>query len=190
MAVLACLLRGLPVVATMREPVPNFKDYPPAPVVSAVNRLLAYVSDVTIVNGSNHVAILQNRYKVPASRISYIPLGPRTTAAKWSTRAVSEEPGTILFFGRIARNKGLEYLVRAQPMITRRVPHARIVVAGRGKDELDRCRPMIQDGSRFEIHDGFIPNDQVAELLQRACQRKVTLNHLPWYSNQKVGYSA
>jgi len=81
---------------------------------------------------------------------------------------VPEEPGTILFLGRIRSNKGLEYLVRAQPIITRHVPHARIVIAGRGEDELERCRQMIQDGTRFEIHHGWIPGDVVTELFQRA----------------------
>lgn len=94
--------------------------------------------------------------------LGYVPLGPHITAARWATRKVLEVLGTILFFGRIARHKGIEYLVRAQPFITRHAPHERIVIAGRGKNELGRCRKMIQDSTRFEINDGFIPNDQVA----------------------------
>jgi glycosyltransferase involved in cell wall biosynthesis len=182
MAVLACLLRDLPVVSTMREPQPNSKDYPPASVVVAANRLLIYGSDMIIVNGRNHIAVLQERYKVPASRVSYVPLGPRTTAARWSTKAVPEESGTILFFGRVRPNKGLEYLVRAQPIITHHVPHARIVIAGRGQKELERCQKMIQDGTRFEIHDGFIPSDVVTELFQRA-----SLVVLPYISASTSG---
>ncbi len=181
-AVLACLLRDLPVVSTMREPEPNMIDYPPAPVVVAANRLLTYGSDMIIVNGRNHIALLQERYKVPASRVSYVHLGPRTTAARWSTRAVPEEASTILFFGRVRPNKGLEYLVRAQPIISRHAPQARILVAGRGKQELERCRQMIQDSSRFEIHDGFVPNDVATELFQRA-----SLIVLPYISASTSG---
>jgi glycosyltransferase involved in cell wall biosynthesis len=182
MAVLACLLRDLPVVSTMREPQPNIKDYPPASVVRAANRLLTGGSEVIIVNGKNHVAILRERYRVPASRICYVPLGPRTTAARWSTRPVPEEPGTILFFGHVRPRKGLEYLVRAQPIITHHVPHARIVIAGRGQEELERCQKMIRDGTRFEIHEGFIPSDVVTELFQRA-----SLVVLPYISASTSG---
>jgi glycosyltransferase involved in cell wall biosynthesis len=58
-------------------------------------------------------------------------------------------------------------LVRAQPIITRQVPHARIVIAGQGND-LERCRGMMQDSSRFQVHSGFVPGDMAAELFQRA----------------------
>ena len=90
----------------MREPEPNIKDSPPAFAVLSVNRLLTCGSDVIIVNGESHVAILQERYRVPASPISYVPLGPRTTAARWSTRTLPEEPGTILFFGECSTVEG------------------------------------------------------------------------------------
>lgn len=181
-AVLACLLRDLPVVSTMIVPRPNIGDYPPAFVVSAVNKLLTYWSDVIIANGRNDVDLVQRLYGVPGSRVSYVQLGPRTTATRWVTKPVREEPGTILFFGRIISYKGLEYLVRAQPIITRRVPHARIVIAGRGREELERCRQMIQDSTRFEIHDGFIPSDVVSELFQRA-----SLVALPYISASTSG---
>ena len=78
-----------------------------------------------------------------------------------------EDPGMVLFFGRIDRHKGLEYSVKAQPAITNCVPHACFVIAGNGKEELERCRQMIHDSSRFEIHAGFVPNDMTAELFQR-----------------------
>lgn len=182
MAVLACLLRDLPVVSTMREPEPNFKDYPPAIVVVTINKLLARGLDVIIVNGKNHVPLLQERYHVPPRRVHYVPLGPRITAARWSKRAMPEEPGTILFFGNVQPRKGVEYLVRCQPTITSQVPNARIVIAGRGKEELNRCRQMMQDSTRFEIRDGFIPNDQVAELFQRA-----SLVALPYVSASTSG---
>src|SRR5205823_248906 len=53
-----------------------------------------------------------------------------------------EEECLILFFGRIWEYKGLEYLIRAEPLITSRVPKARIVIAGQGED-FDRYRRMM-----------------------------------------------
>jgi starch synthase len=166
-AVLACLLRDLPVVSTMIIPKPNIGEYPPAFMVSAINRLLTYGSDVIVVNGKDHEPLVQTVYGVPSDRIHYVPLGPRTAFLRWSSSQVPEEPGTVLFFGRINQHKGLEYLVRAQPIIARQIPQARIVIAGHGKD-LERCLEMIDDHAGFEIHDGFVPGNAAPGFFQRA----------------------
>lgn len=171
LAVLAHLLRrshDIPVASTIIVPKPNPGEYPPPSVQSAVNRLLTHCSDVIIANGRNEASLVQELYGVPERRLCCVQLGPRTTSARWATKTLPEVPGTILFFGRITFYKGLDYLVRAQPIITSQVPHARIIVAGRGEEELGRCRSMMQDDSRFEIRDGFIPSEVVAELFQRA----------------------
>lgn len=180
-AVLACLLRDIPVTSTMIVPKPNVGEDLPTLVVLAIYKLLAYGSDVVIVNGADQVALVQKLYGIPASRIAYVPLGVRKTAFRWSARAVPEEPGTILFFGRAHLHKGLEYLVRAQPIITRQIPHARILISAHGKD-LERCRQMIKDSSRFEIHEGFVPGNVMATFFQRA-----SLVALPYLSAASSG---
>jgi len=185
LAVLAYLLRqshDLPVASTMIVPRPNPREYPPPLVQSLANKLVASWSDVIIANGRHEVELVQKLYGVPARRVRYVQLGPRTTAARWASKMVPEEPGTILFFGKIKPYKGLEYLVRAQPIITRQVPHARIIVAGSGRDELERCRQMIQDTTRFEIYDGFVPGEIVTQLFQRT-----SLVVLPYVSGSTSG---
>lgn len=168
LSVLTWLLRDLPVASTMILPKPNVGQYPPGNVARVVNTLLAHGSDVVIVNGDDQIEMVQQMYRVPRQRIDHVRLGPRTTSARWSTRQITEEAGTILFFGRIARHKGLEYLVRAQPAITRAVPYARIVIAGNGAEEMDRCQHLMEDPSKFEVHEGFVSNEQLTELFQRA----------------------
>jgi glycosyltransferase involved in cell wall biosynthesis len=168
MAVLSLLLRDAPVASTMIIPKPNVGEALPALVTMAIYRLLARGSDVVIVNGAAQVAEIRKTYGIPARRAAYVPLGPRTTAAKWAAGNGVEEPGTVLFFGAARPHKGLQYLVQAQPLITRCVPQARILVASRG-EELKRCQRMMQDPSKFEIHEGFVPGDVVADYFQRAC---------------------
>lgn len=165
-AVLAWLLRGMPVVSTMIIPEPNVGEHLHKRVVLAINRLLALVSDLIVVNGARQVARVQQLYRIAADRVAYVPLSPRTTAARWPSQN-TEESGTVLFLGAARRHKGLEYLVRAQPLITHQIPHARIVIASYGED-MERCRRMIQDSSKFEIHEGFVPGDEMAALLRRA----------------------
>jgi glycosyltransferase involved in cell wall biosynthesis len=111
---------------------------------------------------------MQKIYNYPPERVRYIPLGPRSVFLKWSAlNNVREEDGTILFLGRIHKHKGLEYLVKAQPLIAKEIPSARIIIAGQGED-LDRCKGFITDHNRFEVYDGFIQGEMVAELFQRA----------------------
>jgi len=74
---------------------------------------------------------------------------------------------TVLFFGRIWPYKGLDYFIRAQPLITERVPDARFVIAGQG-EEFGRYRAMMSRPSRFEVHNEFVSNDLRSELFAEA----------------------
>jgi len=181
LAVLACLLRNMPVTSTMIVPHPNVGEELPFFVVWAVHKLLAYGSDMVIVNGADQVALVQKLYGVPISRIAYLPLGIGKTGTKWATQGNTEERGTVLFFGSARPYKGLEYLIQAQPLITRQVPYARILISAHGKD-LERYRQMIQDSSRFEIHESFVTNDVAAGFFERAC-----LVALPYISASTSG---
>lgn len=180
-AILPHLIRSIPVVSTMIIPKPNIGEDLPAWVIMAINKLLAKGSDLVIVNGSSQVEYLRTAYHVPVDRIAYVPLGPRTTAAKWARRTYDEEPGTVLFFGRAHPHKGLEYLIKAQPLISSQIPHARILIAAHGKD-LDRCRLMIKDETRFEMHEGFLPGIEAIPFFQRA-----SLVALPYLSASTSG---
>jgi len=78
-----------------------------------------------------------------------------------------EQPNLILFFGRIWEYKGLEYLIRAQPLINAKVPEARIVIAGQG-EEFRRYERMMVDRDRFIVHNRHIPDDERRRLFQQA----------------------
>jgi len=73
----------------------------------------------------------------------------------------------ILFFGRIWEYKGLEYLIRAEPLISARVPGARIMIAGQGEDFSRYARMMVHP-ERFIVHNEFISEERTAEYFQRA----------------------
>lgn len=181
LAVLASLLRDIPVASTMIVPKPNVGDSFPAFVALAINKLLVYGSDAIIVNGAEQVALAKKLYHIPSTRIVHVPLGARTTAVKWSKRRNSEEPGTVLFFGSAHPHKGLDYLVQAMPIITRQVPDARIVISIQG-EFLDHCRRMVPVSSRFEVHEGFVTGDVAAGFFERAC-----LVALPYVSASTSG---
>src|SRR5690606_20252897 len=73
----------------------------------------------------------------------------------------------VLFFGRIHRYKGLDYLIQAEPLITQKVPDARIVIAGTGED-FGRYEEAIAGRDAFEVHNYRIPYEEGARPFQQA----------------------
>jgi glycosyltransferase involved in cell wall biosynthesis len=78
---------------------------------------------------------------------------------------------TLLFFGLIRRYKGLDLLVEALPEIRRRVPEARLVVAG---DPLEPIGPVRERAAQLGVDDaiewrlGFVPDREIAPLVAEA----------------------
>ncbi len=106
---------------------------------------------------------------IPAHRISM---------SRTSNAAMDQLPPTwrrerreVLFFGRIWKYKGLDHLIRAQPLISKCVPDAKIVIAGCGED-FAPYRSAMTDPERFEVHNEFVSEEKQAELLstgKRCC---------------------
>jgi glycosyltransferase involved in cell wall biosynthesis len=167
LAVLAWLLRNLPLVTTMIVPNPHKGETIPQFMMIGIQQLLASASDMIIVNGENLVELVQARYGISPERVLYVPLSARSMATPWTDETLSEEPGTVLFFGRATPHKGLEYLVRAQPLISEQLPDARILISAHGP-ELARCRQLIEDHDKFEINEGIVPGDVMAAYYRRA----------------------
>lgn len=80
---------------------------------------------------------------------------------------VEEEENLILFFGRIWPYKGLDYLIRAEPLITSEVPNVKIVIAGEGED-FERYRRMMVYPEHFIVYNEHVSEDRASELFQQA----------------------
>lgn len=79
-----------------------------------------------------------------------------------------QEPGNeILFFGRLWPYKGLDVLISAQPLISEKCPDARFIIAGKG-EEFEKYRSMMEDPSRFEVHNEYVSPELQARLFRRA----------------------
>jgi glycosyltransferase involved in cell wall biosynthesis len=81
--------------------------------------------------------------------------------------SVTAEENTILFFGRIWDYKGLQYLIKAEPLITKAIPNVRIIIAGEG-DDFEQYRQLMVHPERFEVHNAFISTPLRDELFSRA----------------------
>jgi len=73
----------------------------------------------------------------------------------------------FLFFGRMQWYKGLDTFIEAANILASKGYVFKATVAGRGP-ELDRLAPEIAKNKFIHVMNGFIPNDQAAELYQDA----------------------
>ena len=96
------------------------------------------------------------------SVIPHIQIGEVTRSA-----GMEEDENSVLFFGRIWEYKGLEYLIRAEPLLTAKVPTVRFLIAGEGEDFV-RYQRMIVHPDRFVVHNEYVPEDRAADYFRRA----------------------
>lgn len=93
--------------------------------------------------------------------IPHIAIGGETK------QQVEEDESLILFFGRIWPYKGLDYLIRAEPLITAEMPNVKIIIAGEGEN-FSRYQRMMVHPERFIVLNEYVPEDRESELFQRA----------------------
>jgi len=98
--------------------------------------------------------------------LNIIYYGPLEIYKLWRREKILEEENTVLCFGRISPYKGIEYLIKAVPIIKKSIPNLRVVIAGDGKFYFDVAH--IRDDDTYKITNRYIPNDELVEWIQRA----------------------
>jgi glycosyltransferase involved in cell wall biosynthesis len=121
---------------------------------------------------------------VPEEKAHVIPHGSYDFYTHWASQEAQERAHTILFFGRIWEYKGLQYLIEAEPLITSRVPEARIVIAGHG-EPFERYARLMVHPEHFVVHNYRIPDEMIAPLFQQA-----SLVVLPYIEASQSGVTA
>jgi len=122
-------------------------------------------ADELIVHTQHVKGLVLRELHVDEERISVIP--HIQIGEKPSSSVQHEEERLILFFGRIWEYKGLEYLIRAEPLISARLPDVRILIAGEGED-FSRYTRMMVHPDRFVVHNEYISEERAAEYFRRA----------------------
>ncbi|MCE5338469.1 MAG: glycosyltransferase family 4 protein [Methanomicrobiaceae archaeon] len=109
---------------------------------------------------------LLKEYNVSEEQTQVIPHGVYTFFTQYE-KVIPVEQNTVLFFGTIGEYKGIRHLIEAVPLISKRIPDIKIIIAGKG--DLSPYQSLIHacGKSSFEIHNGFIPDETVAALFQR-----------------------
>ena len=98
---------------------------------------------------------------------------------------ISDDTKLLLFFGFVRRYKGLEYLLRAMPMLRSRVENVMLLVVGAFGDDKENYMNIIRDndiGECVQIIDKYIHDDEVEKYFA-ACDIVV----LPYESATQSG---
>jgi glycosyltransferase involved in cell wall biosynthesis len=140
--------------------------------------------DKIIVHGNKLKSSFLNQYNRSPHDVFVIPHGCLFSFGKTISDNFKEEPNTVLFFGRIEKYKGLDYLIKAEPLVSSVVPDFKVIVAGRGRD-LERHKTLLDSNPKFEVHDKFIPNERVHQFFERA-----SLIVLPYIEASQSGIAA
>ena len=128
---------------------------------------LRRMPDLVIVHGEHIKRRLLSVTNIFAEdRLYVIPVGSYMYHRKWLT-GQADDGKTVLFFGGITRYKGLEYLIRATPLVSKHVPDARFLIAGSGAD-WPRCKAMIQNPESFILREGRLTNPEVTEIFEQS----------------------
>jgi glycosyltransferase involved in cell wall biosynthesis len=151
------LLRRHPLVITAHDVTRHPGDAASRKTPQIVMDLSLRFADHLIVHAERLRRELVDGRGLAARRVHVIPLV--ALVAEHPAAESVDGPPQILFFGRLWPYKGLEYLIRAEPLISAEVPEARIVIAGQGED-FERYRLLMTDPARFVVHNRFLSSEE------------------------------
>ena len=164
------LHRRYPLVTTIHEPNPLPREIggtilPVRHILVSNNKVLATFSDKIIVHGKNLREYLLTK-NFPNSKIEIILHGDYSFFKQWEIKEIKTPKNNILFFGTIRPYKGVEYLIEAEKIIKKNISNLTVTIAGEGN--IRKYEKRISRNSNFIILNKFIPDDEVAELFQKA----------------------
>jgi glycosyltransferase involved in cell wall biosynthesis len=163
--VLPYVRRKYPLVISIHDPRQHIGDESSQRTPQALMDFAYRQAHRVIAHNEQMKEMIVKELGIAKTKIDVMPL-----IARGDPNAVQEiENGEnlILFFGRIWAYKGLAHLIEAEPLITARVPDAKIVIAGQGED-LEPYRRMMVNPAHFVIYNDWISNEQRSDLFSRA----------------------
>ncbi|MCD4781119.1 MAG: glycosyltransferase family 4 protein [Candidatus Omnitrophica bacterium] len=166
------LFRDIPLVFTVHDPYQHYG------ISNRTYRDLSQKWNIKhsssfIVHGEKMKTDLVSRYSLNEKDVHVIPHGEFSFYKRMIRPDGQELIGTvnykrILFFGSIRPNKGLEYLIKAEPYISKKFSRYKICIAGNFSGTLDYYMNLIKDKNKFEIIDDYILSSQVATLFENS----------------------
>ena len=127
-----------------------------------------------------------NRTRTAPGTVDVIPHGVYDFFGDYDYAERPEEDNCLLFFGNVIPPKGIDTLVEAIPIVQEEIPDVRLLIAGKGQLSKQSKSIVEQHEEHFEIHTGFVPNDEVGEFFSRA---QVAVLPYQYYGGETKGHS-
>ncbi len=183
MMLLYPLIRKIPLVFTVHDPSQHV-GYRPS-LVRYMDMMQAFFirkAKRLVVHGAVMRKSLLERYPFVRHEtvISHLHGDPSVQGRGAARLTDSPRHNIILFFGNVRPNKGVPYLVRAEPLIAEKVADFRIHIVGRCAD--DSYKKLIVDPGRYVIREEFLPHHAVAGIFAAA-----SVVVLPYISATQTG---
>jgi len=176
---LAAVARNVPWIVTEHDPVPHI-GMGSSPHSRLARTLIRRCAAHIFVHGPMGKEQLVSQ-GVDSSKVSVIYHGELGSffSEALNEKSIKREERTILFFGALRPNKGVELLIPIADQIYHQFPDVKFIVAGspdvsRGlrksgwSARLQRILQEMRSRPYFEVHDRFIPDEEVARFFQRA----------------------
>lgn len=123
--------------------------------------ILKYIDEFTAVSP----AAAQYISSLTDEPIKLIPNGIDLTRYTWTDRPEPSEAPMILYVGRLEKRKGVNFLLQAFRILQRRLPGARLVIAGDGPDR-EKLELLTEDLQLQNVDfKGFVSDAEKMELL-------------------------
>ena len=118
-----------------------------------------------IVHGEFLKDELVKHQNIIRKKIFVIPHGHLGLYKNWRKEKIEVKKNHILFFGRIFEYKGLDYLIKAAPIVAKEIPDVKFVIAGTG-DNYENIKEFNENKNLFITKKYRIPNSEVDSLFQ------------------------
>ena len=164
-------LPRVPVVVSLHDVQPHTGE--PSRSLRAIRRLGLRRARAVILHSRHAARILvgDDDYRGVTTRSHVIPLGVYSMLQHWSSpQSAVDEKNTpndpiVLFWGRLSPYKGLEVLLQAAPLVARRIPRVRFVVAGMPvSGYTPPPPPPLDNGGVFDMRLRYISNEETHTL--------------------------
>lgn len=123
-----------------------------------------YVKKFILLN-KGEVEIFAQRYNISLKRIFQSRLGYYDILNIYGTTQINKQP-IILFFGRISKYKGIEYLLESIKIIHKTHPQIKVIIAGKGNYYFDIKE--YENLDYIEFRNRYINLDELANLIRSA----------------------
>lgn len=125
------------------------------------------IADRIICDCQDTKRVLIERYGVPVEKIAVIECAVDT--GRFHCENLPKKSNSLLYIGRIAKRKGLDFLIRSMPLVVRSLPDVNLYVGGKGSC-LEQMQSLVRQLGleRNVTFLGFVPEEQLNSLYNRA----------------------